>query len=108
MEDLRQGSVKRAMEFFKEYAYKGEEELYTYGVAEFRSFMNAYSYSDDEPTGLLYSHCNAVYGQMAIHPERVKANITKLIETLEILAEDYTDVNGELCMGELMSLLNNL
>lgn len=107
MEDLCQGSVKRALEFFKEYASEGNEELYTYGVAEFRSFMNTYTYLNDEPTDLLYAHCNAVYGQMAIEPDNIKANMPKLIEALEILAKDHTAPNGELRMGELTNLLSN-
>ena len=103
MVDLCQTSVCQSLENFKKYSAKGEDYLYTYGVAEFRSFMDAYLYLNDNVSDTEYRYCNIIYGEMALNPERVQVqvNMQKLIEALEILAEDYTDPNGYIRLNEL-------
>jgi len=103
MEDLCQTSAYQALENFREYSAKGEDYLYVYGVAEFRSFMDAYFYLNDNTSDTEYTYCNIIYGEMALNPERlqVQVNMQELIEALEFLAEDYTDPNGYIRLNEL-------
>ena len=103
MVDLCQTSAHQSLENFKKYSAKGEDYLYTYGVAEFRSFMDAYLYLNDNVSDTEYTYCNIIYGEMVLNPERlqVQVNMQKLIEALEILAEDYTDPNGYIRLNEL-------
>ena len=101
---LCQASAYQSLENFKKYSAKGDDYLYMYGVAEFRCFMQAYHCLNDN-IGAEYTYCNIIYGEMAINPEKVQANIQKLIEALVILAEDYTDPNGYIRMNELGNLL---
>lgn len=105
MVDLCQGSVCRSLESFKEYSAKGDNYLYIYGVAEFRSFMDAYRYLNDNPNDPEYLYCNIIYGEMALNAEKVQANMQGVIEALAILAEDYTDPNGYIRLNELGNLL---
>ena len=65
MADLCQGSICRSLESFKEYSVNGDDSLYTYGVAEFRCFMNAYRYLNDHSSDE-YLYCNVIYGEMAL------------------------------------------
>ena len=105
IEDLCQSSVSQSMENFKEYAAKGDDYLYMYGVAEFKSFMNAYLCLNDNADNPEYTYCNIIYGEMTLNPDKIQANIQKLIEALTILAEDYTDSNGYIRMNEFGNLL---
>ena len=105
MASLCQGSVCQSLENFKEYSARGDDSLYIYGVAEFRSFMNAYLCLNDHSSDPEYLYCNIVYGEMALNPEKVQANMQGIMEALAILAEDYTDPNGYIRLNELGNLL---
>ena len=105
MVSLCQGSVCQSLENFKEYSAKGDDYLYIYGAAEFRSFMNAYLYLNDNPGDPEYLYCNIIYGEMVLNPEKVQANMQEVIDALAILAEDYTDPNGYIRLNELGNLL---
>ena len=103
MEDLCQSGVSQSMESFKEYAAKRDDYFYMDGVAEFKSFMNAYLCLNDN--AVEYTYCNIIYGEMTLNPDKIQANIQKLIEALTILSEDYTDPNGYIRMNEFGNLL---
>ncbi len=105
MVNLCQASVYQSLESFKEYSTKGDDYLYIYGVAEFKSFMNAYHYLNNNIGNPEYLYCNIIYGEMALNPERVQENMQGVIKALAILAEDYTDPNGYIRLNELGNLL---
>ena len=105
MVNLCQSSVQQSLESFKEYLAKGDDCLYIYGVAEFRSFMNAYRSLSDNPGNTEYLYCSIIYGEMVLNSEKVQKNTQKVIDALEILAEDYTDSNGYIRLNELGNLL---
>ena len=105
MVDLCQVSAYQSLENFKEYSAKGDDYLYIYGVAEFRSFMDAYLCLNDNAGDTEYTYCNIIYGEMALNPEKIQANMQGLIDALEILAEDYTNPNGYISLNELGNLL---
>lgn len=105
MASLCQGSVYQSLENFQEYSVKGDAYLYVYGVAEFRSFMNAYYCLNDNPGDTDYLYCNIIYGEMVLNPEKVQENMQEVIGALAILAEDYTDPNGYIRLNELGNLL---
>ena len=105
MVNLCQGSVCQSLENFKEYSTKGDGCLYIYGVAEFRSFMNAYLCLNDNASDSEYLYCNIIYGEMVLNPEKVQANMQGVIEALTSLAEDYTDPNGYIRLNELGNFL---
>ena len=105
MVSLCQGSVCQSLENFKEYSVQGDDCLYIYGVAEFRSFMNVYLSLNDDSGNPEYLYCNIIYGEMVLNPEKVQANIQGVIEALAILAEDYTDPNGYIRLNVLGNLL---
>ena len=107
MVDLCQTSVRQSLENFKKYSAKGEDYLYTYGVAEFRSFMDAYLYLNDNVSDTEYRYCNIIYGEMALNPEKIQENLQGLIDALEILADDYTNPNGYIRLNELGNLLRH-
>lgn len=107
MVDLCQGSVCRSLENLKEYSANGDDSLYTYGVAEFRSFMNAYLQLIENVTDPEYLYCNIIYGEMALNPEKVQASMQEVIEALTILADDYTDPTGYIRLNELGHLLRH-
>lgn len=105
MVDLCQASAYQALDSFKKYSAKGDDYLYIYGVAEFKSFMDAYLYLNDNISDTEYTYCNIIYGEMAVNPEKVQANMQGLINALEILAEDYTNPNGYIRLNEFANLL---
>ena len=105
MVDLCQATVYQSLENFREYSAKGDDYLYIYGVAEFRSFMDAYLYLNNNTSDTEYLYCNIIYGEMALNPEKVQANMLELINAMEILAEDYTNPNGYIRLSELGNLL---
>lgn len=105
MVNLCQSSVYQSLESFKEYSAKGDDSLYIYAVAEFRSFMNAYRSLSDHPGDPEYLSCNIIYGEMVLNSEKVQKNMQEVIEALEILAEDYTDPNGYIRLNELGNFL---
>ena len=107
MADLCQGSICRSLESFKEYSVNGDDYLYTYGVAEFRSFMSAYLYLNDNSSDPEYLDCNVIYGDMALNPQKVQANMQEIVEALAILADDYTDRNGYIRLNELANLFRH-
>ena len=94
MESLCEGSAGRALEYFKEYKSQGNDADYIKGVAEFRSFMTAYLYLNNNTANAEYTWCNAIYGYMVLHPEEVQGDVQGLIEALEYLSTDYDDMNG--------------
>lgn len=105
MASLCQGSVCQSLENFRDYSAKGDDYLYTYGVAEFRSFINVYLCLNDDPGNPEYLYCNIIYGEMVLNPEKVQENMQEVIKALAILAEDYTDPNGYICLNELGNIL---
>ena len=107
MADLCQGSICRSLESFKEYSVNGDDYLYTYGVAEFRSFMSAYLYLNDNSSDPEYWGCNVIYGDMALNPQKVQANMQEIVEALAILADDYTDPTGYIRLNELANLFRH-
>lgn len=106
MVDLCQASAYQALDNFKEYSAKGDDYLYIYGVAEFRSFMEAYLCLNNNIGNTEYTYCSIVYGEMALNPKKVQANMHGLIDALEILAEDYTNPNGYIRLNEFGNLLS--
>ena len=105
MVQLCQNSAAAALEDFRQYEKTGEEAYYWYGVGEFRSFMNAFSYLKEEKDHADYLYCNAVYGELVLRPEKTQKNIALLLEALELLSRDYTDPNGYLRMSMLKNQL---
>lgn len=107
MADLCQASICQSSESFKEYLVNGDDYLYTYGVAEFRSFMSAYLYLNDNSSDTEYLYCNVIYGDMALNPQKVQAKMQELVEALAILADDYTDPSGYIRLNELGNLFHH-
>ncbi len=96
-------SVTAAFEHFEEYEANGKEADYIAGVAQFRTYMTAYLCLEDGTSDTNYTWCNILYGDMILHPEKVKAHILELVDALEYLAEDYDHPNG----FHLINVLNN-
>lgn len=94
MVSLCEASAVMALEKFTSYSETGEESDYIGGVAEFRSFMTAYLFLNDNVGNAEYTWCNTVYGDMLLHPEKVQADVQGLIDALEYLSKDYDDLNG--------------
>lgn len=94
MESLCQSSAAMALENFTEYKGSGEESDYISGVSEFRSFMTAYLFLNDNVATPEYTWCNIVYGDMILRPQKVQTSIQGLIDALEYLSEDYNNPNG--------------
>ena len=79
---------------FKAYLEDGKESDYISGVSQFRSFMTAYLYLNENVSDTEYKWCNTVYGYMLLNPEKVQRNVQGLIDALEYLAEDYDHPGG--------------
>ena len=94
MVSLCEASAAMALEKFTSFSETGEESDYIGGVAEFRSFMTAYLFLNDNVGNAEYTWCNAVYGDMILYPEKVQADVQGLIDALEHLSKDYDDLNG--------------
>ena len=94
METICQSSVDAAFAHFATFERLGKESDYISGVAEFRSFMTAYLFLNDNVSDTNYLWCNIVYGEMILHPENVKENIADLVNALNYLKIDYTHPNG--------------
>lgn len=100
IEILCEASIFAALEHFEEYQVNGNESDYIAGVAEFRTYTRAYLVLMGE-SDTNYQWCNILYGDMTLHPEKVKAHTSELVKALEYLAEDYDHPNG-------FNLINNL
>ena len=94
MEELCQTSAYSALEHFRNYQSSGKESDYLKGVAEFRCFMTAYLFLNDNTSNAEYTWCNIIYGSMVLYPETVQQDVQGLIDALEYLSEDYDSVNG--------------
>lgn len=105
---LAQAGAVGALQMFREYRDTGEESCWQYAVADFRSFQQAY-YLLAEGSGKRtnYTFCNEIYGQLVLAPERSQAYVEELIEAMSLLAEDVTDENGYLRLGDLRNTLRN-
>ena len=68
--------------------------------------MNAYRYLNDHSSDE-YLYCNVIYGEMALNPQKVQANMQEIVEALAILADDYTDRNGYIRLNELANLFHH-
>lgn len=102
LEVMCKGSVNAALEHFEKYEANKDDADYIAGVAEFRTYMTAYLCLEDE-SNTDYIWCNILYGDMTLHPEKIKAHISELVNALEYLAEDYDHPNG----FNLINTLNN-
>jgi len=107
MVQLCQNSAAAALEEFRQYEESVEEAHYWYGVGEFKSFLNAFSYLREDNQQADYTYCNAVYGYMVLRPEKMQQNLPLLLEALELLGRDYTDPNGYLRMSMLKNQLQH-
>lgn len=94
LELLCQTSVIAALENFEDFIANGNESSYICGVAEFRSFMTAYLFLNENVSTTEYIWCNTIYGKMTIDPQKVQLNIQGLVDALKYLAKDYTHPNG--------------
>lgn len=65
--------------------------------------MTAYLCLEDGAGDTEYIWCNVLYGYMTLNPEKVKAYIPELVDSIEYLAEDYNHPNG----FNLINVLNN-
>lgn len=105
MGTLCQSSAGMALEDFSNYKASGKDSDYISGIAEFRSFMTAYLFLNDNVANAEYTWCNIVYGAMILNPEKVQNNMQGLIDALEYLSEDYDSPNGfnliSVCSNEL-------
>lgn len=99
MESLCEYSAAQAAKYFSKYEAQGKDSDYVQGVAEYRSFLNAYLYLDDNTPNddiltsgyIIYS---SIYGSMLLRPEEVQCNVRGLIEALECLSTDYDSEKG--------------
>lgn len=107
MEELCQSSAVMALEDFSNYKTTGKNSDYVQGVAEFRSFMTAYLFLNDNVSNAEYRWCNIVYGEMALYPEKVQSNIQGLIDALGYLSEDYNNPNGFNLIHNFSNLLTH-
>lgn len=94
LESLCQGSAGQALAHFQDYEANSDPADYTKGVAEFRSFMNAYLLLNDNSPNAEYTWCSMIYGNMAHSPESVQRSIHGLTEALEYFSRDWNDRNG--------------
>ena len=105
---LAQSSAASAYAQFVEYQDKGYESSYWYGVAEFRSFEQAYHLlTENTQKASNYVFCNEVYGYLVLTPESGMAHISEIVEVMEILAQDVEDENGYIRMSELRNILEH-
>ena len=107
MENLCMTSARMAWQSFEEYASTGDNAEFWYGVGDFRSFMTAYLYLNDNEADPNYLYCNEVYGWMVLNPDKVKEDMHVLNSALWILSEDYTDPNGYNLMSVLANVLKH-
>ena len=105
---LAQSSAADAYTDFTDYQNNGHESSYWSGVANFRSFQQAY-YLMTEGTNKStnYIFCNEVYGYLVLSPEESQGHISEVIEVMEILAQNVEDENGYIRMSELRNLFKH-
>lgn len=106
MEKLCQYNALQALENFRQYKSSNSEGDYWEGVANFKAFLNTWLTIEGESSAD-YLWCNGVYGFMVLQPEKVQANIEKLLTAMEIIGEDYTHPSGYQRMNELDNLLKH-
>ncbi len=102
--ELAQYSAGEALRSFENYALTGSSGDYHHGVANFRSFLNAWlTLSEETPPDYIWF--SSVYDFMLLHPEQVQAHTEELLAAMRLLGEDFTDPNAALRMSELNNLL---
>lgn len=107
LELLCRSAAHSALESFQTYRDVGDESDYWYGVADFRSFEQAfYLLTEDTVRQADYVFCNEVYSHMVLYPERARAHMDEVIEVFSLWAEDVYDPNGCLRMAELRNTLS--
>ena len=106
LEVMCKASVNAALEHFEAYDAGRKESDYLAGVAEFRSYMTTYLCLTDTASQAEYLWCNAVYGEMLLHPDAIQEHLPLLIDALRSLAQDYDDPNGFQGLGRLASVLS--
>ena len=94
MVSLCEASATMALEDFTNYMATGEKSYFVSGIAEFRSFMTAYLFLNDNVGNAEYTWCNTVYGDMVLSPEKVQNDVLGLINALGYLSKGYDDPNG--------------
>lgn len=106
VEDLCQYNAAQALTDFRQYKNSNSEGDYWEGVANFKAFLNTWLKIEGKSSAD-YLWCNSVYGFMVLQPEKVQANIDKLLTAMEIIGEDYTHPSGYQRMNELDNLLKH-
>ena len=100
MEALCENSVQQSREHFAAYEKGGAEEEYWYGVAEYNSFMKAYTLLCDGARQPDRNELNRAYGSMVLDAEKVQEHIEPLLAALTLLSEDIHDPNGIVRLNE--------
>lgn len=106
LESMCNSSVSTALKHFEEFEAEKDEADYIAGVAEFHTYMTAYLCLKNEGN-TDYIWCNILYGDMILHPEKVKAHIAELVDALAYLAQDYDHPNGFNRINELNNQLKS-
>ena len=105
---LAQWSVTNAYTSFVEYQERGDESSYWNGVAEFKSFQNAYHIlTEGTNKATNYTFCNEVYADLVFAPETCQNQIQKIVEVMELLSLDVQDENGYIGMSQLRNVLGS-
>lgn len=105
---LAQWSATNAYTSFVEYQERGDESSYWNGVAEFKSFQNAYhALTEGTNKATNYTFCNEVYADLVFAPENCQKQIEKIVEVMELLSLDVQDENGYIGMSELRNVLGS-
>ena len=97
--------ARSASQSFYEYIESGEECDFYYGVGEYRAFMMAYLFVNDNKTDPNYLYLNDVYGQMVLRPDKAMEQAHVLSTVMWILGEDYADSNAYNQLANLANLL---
>ena len=87
---------------FSDYQVHGDDGDYWGGVAAFRTFQQACALLPEQGSDAV---CSAIYGQLLLHPEGVKAHLPEIIAVMEPLVQDPTDASARLRLYELRDLL---
>lgn len=103
---LAQAGAAEAHDRFVDYLENGEEGDYWYGVASFRSMMQAYHVlTEGTNKAPNYTFLNEVYGTLVLDPARGQSCAAELVDALVLLAANVEDKNGYLRLSELRNAM---
>ena len=102
--ELFAANAQSAEEHFLAYNQTGQNEEFTYAIADFNIMRQTLFLLDDtKDDDYVKTHFSELYGQLILHPEKLRPYSLDLAAVCAFLQENYADQTGADKVAELLN-----